>query len=389
MSQAITLQIFTGGYAGESASFDEVRRKLDATLPRLKVSRIIIGWAPRPGLYEAVADHLAGTKIELYLWLPVFSETGLLRQCAPTVGASGRATERYQAKAGESFDFYCPVNPTNSEQPGTIFREHFASGGFQGVFLDKIRYPSFANGLDGGLSCFCPDCRAVYQRAGLDIEQLRAQIDNLATLPTPFSVTSYHSGTYDFADELWAQFFDLRSQLVFEALSRLTGQFRDWGYRIGMDVFAPFLSQFVGQDIPRLSSLCDFVKPMMYRATFAPAGLPFELEAMLSQIKASPSARASYADLLGLDQERQPFDLDFAVRDLAELSTACACPVQAGLEINHVPGVAEVGPDYIHQTLPAYLKAASGGVVLSWNLLDAPEANLTAVINHTQHWGGS
>ncbi len=40
-------------------------------------------------------------------------------------------------------------------------------------FLDKIRYSSFSNGINGVFSCFCDDCLEIYREKGLDLETLK------------------------------------------------------------------------------------------------------------------------------------------------------------------------------------------------------------------------
>ena len=381
MNSPVTLQIMTGGFDTQSVSFEEIKNKLEATLPLIPASRVIMGWALDKSVYEQTVDFLGHRGIECYLWLPVFSERRSLRQSSPIVGYRGQPARPYRFADGTELDFYCPVDPINVSAALSIFDQYFSQVGFDGVFIDKIRYPSFILGLDGALSCFCPHCLQAYQDAQLDVDALRDEIEQLPKLATPFGITAYRGGSYQFSNDLWQQFFQFRSQLVFDSLNSLTNQLRQLGYRIGMDVFAPFMSQFVGQDIPKLSTICDFIKPMMYRATNEPAGMTFELDAMLNQTGSSAECRASFADLLGLDIDQQPFDLSFASKDLAWLSDACSCPVQAGIEINREPGVAEVGPAYIDETMRAFSQVTPDGFVLAWNLLEVPEENVEAVAN--------
>ena len=377
VGEQITLQIFTGGYVGDVVSFEQVRDKLDEVLEMIPASRVVMGWALEPDLYRRAARYLAGKDIEFYLWLPVFSETGLVKNCSPVVGSSGQTAAHYHLGEGENFEFYCPADPLNADNVISLFTEQFGGVGFDGVFLDKIRYPSFANGRDGGFSCFCPRCVERYERGGLDVVRLRERIDQMTDVP--FGVTSYADGVYAFSDELWQRYFALRSQVVADALSRMCQTFRQMGYRIGMDVFAPFLGEFVGQDIPRLSALCDFVKPMMYRTTWAPAGPGFEADALLTQTRAGDGGRAAFGEILGADLDARPFDLDFSVRQLAWLAGACTCPVEAGVEINRRPSVVDADPAYIRETLAAFSRTDANGYVLSWNLLEAPADNVDAV----------
>lgn len=374
----MTAQVRSGGFQGRPANPDAVIKALDDALSLLPLRRVIIGWHPDQAIYQQVARHLAGRDIELYLWLPVFSEVGLLADCQPTIGPSGRSPAAVSLDATENFQFYCPNTPANIDACLEVFTKHFADIGFDGVFLDKIRYPSFANGPDGGLSCLCPRCRATYQQAGIDVEGLIGAIHRLNQLATPFGVTGYTTGRYQFDDPLWQQFFSLRCDIITASLRHIVGYFRAAGYGVGLDVFAPVISQFVGQDIVALSGLADFVKPMMYARTTAPAGLPFEVDALLEHTGSSPG-RHRYFQVLGLDVASQPDDLAFCAREVANLRATCGCPVHPGIEINQLAGIADTSPDYVAACLDAYQGA--DGIVLSWNLLDAPRTHLNAVAN--------
>ena len=42
---------------------------------------------------------------------------------------------------------------------------------------------------------------------------------------------------------------------------------------VGADIYAPFLAYHVGQNTKKISEVVDFIKPMMYRYTEAPAGM--------------------------------------------------------------------------------------------------------------------
>lgn len=67
------------------------------------------------------------------------------------------------------------------------------------------------------------------------------------------------------------------------ALKPVTRYFRQRGMKVGMDTFAPYLAYFAGQDMKLLASMADFIKPMMYRITNAPAGMPFETDCLIRE----------------------------------------------------------------------------------------------------------
>jgi len=376
MPMELTVQIRTGGYTGTPSDLAQVLDDVRNVFTRLPVNRVIIGWALLPEIYQQVASLVHDNGAELYLWLPVFSENGLLRDCSPVVGLGGQQAQPFELDDTESFDFYCPNTPANQNALLSIYDEYFAGIGFDGVFLDKIRYPSLASGVDSGLGCFCPRCQDTYSEAGIDIDALQSRISALPYLETPFGISGYQTGRYTFTDSVWDAFFSLRQSIVSVALRDQCTALRQLGLKIGLDVFAPFLSQFVGQDIALLSQLADFVKPMMYSTTLAPAGLPFETAALLRATGMEDDPQPYYR-IIGYDLSMQPFDLYFCAREIDGLHKSCICPVHPGIEINKMPGVAPTTPEYISRCLEVY--ADSPGLVLSWNLLDMPPEHLDAV----------
>jgi len=380
MDKEIVLQIFTGGFRGRSATFENVRRKLDYLTSRIKISKVIMGWSLNPELYKDTQKYLSQRGIEFYFWTPVFSEIDVLKECIPLIDYQGKGIENYTWHEQEDFTFYCCNHPQNSFNFLRVFEENFSSIGFTGVFLDKIRYPSFANGLQGVFTCFCPHCQIKYKSAGFDPMDLEGLISKLKQESSPFGITKYYQGKYSFENDVWNKFFNLKSQFISDAVKRIAYYFVEKQYKIGLDVMSPFVSQFVGQDIKTLSSFSDFVKPMMYRMTNAPAGLPFELEHLLQKIGSNESQRNAFYRILDFDPLKHPFDIDFAVKELEGLAQTTQSPIYPGLEINRIKDIAEVSPSYIEETIEAYGQVGVKGFVLSWNLLDAPEENVDQIV---------
>ena len=383
MNFEIVLQIFSGGFSGgKPVSYEAVEKKLSSVLPRLPVSKVIMGWATNKLPYEKTAEFLAKKNIDFYLWLPVFSESGKLKTQTPIMDFRGRQPENVSGHGDEDFSFCCPNNPGNVENVLAIFEEEFSAIPFTGVFLDKIRYPSFAQGGQGNVfSCFCPHCQVKYGRENFSPLEFINALDN--PFPGPLGIRSYSgNGKYEFEDPVIARFFSLKAAFITHSLRRICGYFREKGYCVGLDVFAPFLSSFVGQDLTALSALSDFIKPMMYRLTNAPAGLPFEMEALQRETVGKETLkRQRFFDLLGFNPGEKVFDLTFTVKELQNMAASTACPVYAGLEINRKENLAEVYPDYVEETVKAYAGAGIRGLVLSWDLLEAPEENITRVVD--------
>lgn len=380
MEKEVVLQIFSGDFTGEAATFESIRQKLEPIVSQIRVTKVIMGMSANPELYAGVRDYLAKRDIEFYLWLPVFAELDAIKKGYPLIDYEGKDKGDYQLAEREDFTFYCPNHPQNVLNVLQVFEEHYASIGFTGVFLDKIRYSSFANGLNGVLTCFCPFCQIKYKSARFDPLDLEQAIKMLPQKNTPFGVIAYKRGRYTFDDDRWNKFFYLKSEYITDVIQRICYYFTEKHYKIGLDVFAPFVSHFVGQDIPALSTVADFVKPMMYRMTNAPAGLPFELEAILQETTTNDAQKNAFYKVLGFNPEKHPFDIDFAVKELNDLVQQSKAPVYPGLEINRAQKIAEVYPDYIEETIKAYAQSDVKGFVMSWNLLNAPQENIDRMI---------
>ena len=359
----VTVQIYAGGYKGEAASFNLIEQKLLSAIDALPVSKVLMGWPFDKTLYDKTANLLYKKNIEFYLWFSVFSETGSVQTLDFLTDFSERALQRNEENNSEDFFFCCPKNENNIEKILNIFSENFSlSDCFNGVFLDKIRYPSFANShaSRGVFSCFCPKCLAFYKSRNFDIDKIKQVFSEEQKI----DIINYSgSGKYLFKNELIQEFFLLKSEIIYESLKKIYGFFRDKKYSIGFDVFAPFLAPFTGQDILKLSSLCDFIKPMMYRVTNAPAGLPFETEAL---------ARYTDSDIINSDL----YNLKFCVNEIKKLISEVSCPVYTGIEINKVDEIAPADTFYIEETINAYLKEDIRRFALSWNLLDMPDDNI-------------
>ena len=380
MEKEVVLQIFSGEFTGRAATFENILQKLEPIVSKIKVTKVIMGMSVDQKLYSDVRDYLVKNDIEFYLWLPVFAELDALKKGYPLIDFNGKDKAEYTLDEREDFTFYCPNHPQNVLNVLQVFEEHYASIGFTGVFLDKIRYSSFANGLSSVLTCFCPFCRVKYKSAQFEPQNLEEAIKLLPQKNAPFGAIDYKQGRYTFDDDRWNKFFTIKSQYITEIVQKICYYFTEKGYKIGLDVFSPFVSHFVGQDIPALSSAADFVKPMMYRMTNAPAGLPFELEALLQETTTSELQKQTFYKILNFNPEKYPFDIDFAVKELDDLVQQSKAPVYPGVEINRAQKIAEVYPDYIEETIKAYAQSNVKGFVMSWNLLNAPQENIDRIV---------
>ena len=394
--EELIIQISTGGYLEHKVTYEEISEALKPLLRRLPVKSVIIGWSLDRELYKSVLSLLKDYGVKCFLWLPVFSETGLLAEdVGRLLDSGGKEVKSYSLSKGENFEFYCPNQKRNIEAFLNIYEENFGDLAFDGVFLDKIRYGTFANGLSGVFSCFCPECQERYKMLLINQEALKAEMEKVRRgegnyAERPLGIKSYECGCYDFEHPVWELFFRKKSEDITDALRIITDYFRKRGLFVGMDTFAPFLGYFAGQNVAHLSSMADFVKPMMYRITDAPAGLPFETDYLLKETvkgdtaedeKAVKAAGNHLFRALGCKEPIQGrFDLDFVKKELSYMAELSA-PVYCGIEINK-NHVAPAVPDYILENLRGLKGVPIQGYVLSWDILSAPEENIRAVTDY-------
>ena len=359
------LQIFTGPWRGAHSAAEEIIRKIESVSARIPVGSVIIGWNTDASLYQEVGAFLHSAGIRMLLWLPVFSEISGITEPETAVDLFGDPIVAPIHQEGEDFLFCCPSSPRNLQAVKTIYETYFGGCSFDGVFLDKIRSQSFVAGVSGVLSCGCPRCRRIYQQKGLDpdliTELYQKQKDAF------FDMARYPmDGAFRLKDPLAQQFFTVKEEIITDAVADLSRYFKSKDMIVGLDLFAPVISRFVGQNYTKLAQYADFIKPMLYRKTTAPAGIGYEYALFESS---APAA-----------QGRVEFSMDetFLSTQLEAIQRV-PCAKYPGIEINYRADIAKTDPAYIKGSLTAIKDQGFDGAALCWNILLAPESHIEAV----------
>ena len=359
------VQVSLGGWNSPDYSAEQIINRIDSVAAQIPVGKVIIGWSLDRDIYRQVGEHLHAKGIRMLLWLPVFAETEEVCENSPAVDLWGRIPAHYDLTAGEGFRFNCPSDPQNAANILEVYDRHFSDCGFDGVFLDRIRTQSFVGGVSGVLNCGCPLCAERYAEEGVDLAAVRRAWEEKGD--DFLSVESYDPVEgFRFKDPLAAAFFQAKGHIVSNSVGAVADSLRSRGLEIGMDLFAPFMAPFVGQDYEILSRHTDFIKPMLYRMTNAPAGMLFEYELLREAV---PGA-SGYPDL--------KMDLAFLESQLAAMERQ-PCDKYPGIEINYREGVAPTTPAYVRESLDAIMGHGFQGAVLSWNIMEAPEAHITCL----------
>lgn len=344
------LQIFTGGWEQPNYTAEAILDRLKFLIPRMPVEKVILGWYPDAALYRPIGEYLRGQGIDMLLWLPVFAELGDRVPMKPAVDLWGRPLTQDIEQEGENFAFSCPTDPHNLQAAVTLYETTFAEAGFSGVFLDRVRTQSFVGGVPGVLSCGCDTCRRAYLAHGVSLDGIAQAYDRDG------------DRFFDADSEDLRRFLSAKQQIIAESISTLCRAFKARGLKVGLDVFAPLMSPFVGQSLPLLAKDADFLKPMLYRRTYAPAGIGYEYDLLK---RCAPNA-AGYPDITP--------DTACLRRELNALCDL-PCAVYPGIEINRRDDIAPTDPAYVAESLSVLSENGVAGAVLSWDVMLAPDSH--------------
>lgn len=209
----------------------------------------------------------------------------------PSLGLHGKSEVTQTASSDEAFEFISPEVGTTH-----VIKEYEAvakDAMFDGVFLDRIRYGTPSSDID-------------------------------------------------------------RAERITAAAQELIDYFHSKFLKVGLDLFSPHLAPYMGQNSTALGKISDFIKPMMYWATNAPAGIPYE-EAVFEKVL---GRKIKYEDA-----------------QLSELASACT--VYPGIEVNNIDGICSTTPSYVVEKINYFKHCNCKGAVLSWNSPDASDEMLT------------
>ena len=359
------LQVCTGAWGEPNYTAEDIIERVGVISSRIPVDRVIIGWSTDAALYREVGSFLHARDIQMMLWLPCFSEISGIAQPDETVDVFGKQIVVPLAQPGEDFVFCCPSSSRNIQIVESLYEEHFAGCRFDGVFLDKVRGQSFVAGVPGVLSCGCERCQKAFLERGVDLADVRGLYEEKGD--AFFDMRSYPmSGEFELVEPVAQRFFEAKEEIVAAAVSELCGYFKDKGLIVGLDLFAPLVSRFVGQNYALITKDADFIKPMLYRRTEAPAGIGYEY-ALFE--KHAPAARRPAAPAM---------DRAFLNTQL-EAVAQVSCERYPGIEVNYLEDIARTNPGYVHESLAAVSEFGFKGAALCWNVMEAPDEHVEAI----------
>jgi len=364
----------------------DVRAQLRAAFERLPISCVILGWDLPGVLMEACAREVARASAQLYLWHPLLTGSAAFepRPEWQAIGLTGEPVPGFRGLP--EFTFVCPNRPAAAEAVLEQLRRVVRHSPYQGVFLDRIRYPSPAHDPDRLLACFCPDCQRAAAKEGFDLAAAQQRIQTLLAAPerlcsvVQLLLDPSAEATSDDDLAMLRGFLDLRVRSITRIVQAAAGIVHGEGLAIGLDCFSPALTYMVGQDLAALNKPCAWIKIMTYGHTLGPAGLPYELLGLALWLIGRGAVREAEAlDWLALAAHlplppslgalsEQGLSPEALGRETRHARAAGVRTLLAGIELVELEGVTRLDQTQIAADLQAFREAKPDGLVLSWDL---------------------
>lgn len=158
--------------------------------------------------------------------------------------------------------------------------------GIQGILIDGARFasPSSGESSDAFYTCFCPHCMEKAEKMGFDAKEMRMAAAMLYDFlhGKPLDLMPFYAGLRE-----WMEF---RRAATTEHLLDFVQAVKEVNpdLKAGVYIFAPALSDLVGQHYRDLRGKMDIIAPMLYRCypqESGPACLNVELADMLTMLE--------------------------------------------------------------------------------------------------------
>jgi hypothetical protein len=360
-----------------------VRQRLQAAFDRLPISLVLLGWNTPRHLADVCAKITAQHKARLFLWHPLLTSDGVFFPLPEwrTIGLNGESLAGFHGEP--DFTFICPNHPAARQTVLQRLSAVLRGSPFQGIFLDRIRFPSPAAAPDAQLACFCQACRQAASQEGLDLDAVQLFLTSRLSHPEgcQYLTETLLNPTHAQSEaDLFASFLDFRqrsiTRIVREAASIATAQ----GMAVGLDCFSPCLTRMVGQDLTELNATCEWIKIMTYTHTMGPAGMPYELLGLAGWLNSRlriPRAQILHclieASGLPLPAKLSALRKDGLPSQTIEVEIGLGRSLGVtrllmGLALVDLPGVNSASAEQHSADLAACRSAHPDGLVLSWDL---------------------
>jgi len=386
---------------------DNLKKKLAAAKEVLDLDALMIWSGINKEALDLVRKICIEFKIKTYLWYPILADIPGFRveqeQSVKTFdglhgyGKNGRWDKL--GKGEEDFLFLCPNDEQNIGEIFDQYQNKIIESDFDGVFLDRIRFPSPSNGFELLFSCFCKSClHKFYNKYSEDLEnyqyQAKAVFEKIKTIDINYLQICQSFSDIIIQDNL-KKFYDFRKQNIYQVVKIFADKAKQMGKLVGVDLFAPSLAPLVSQDYQLLAKTCDWIKPMIYCHTSSPAGLPLELYCFIKAIlDINPALDESQlireiSRIIGVDLPTQINDiLKYGISEriicsemqkIKKFDLPEKVDTYVGIEAVQIPGLCNITEKILKKYLKSLIETDIKGMILCWDLLKIPDENLHLV----------
>jgi len=386
---------------------DNLKKKLAIAKEALNLDALMIWSDINKKDLDLVRKICTDFKIKTYLWYSILADISGFKveqeQSVETFdrlhGYGRNGCWDKLGKGEENFLFLCPNDEENIRQIFNQYQNKIIESDFDGVFLDRIRFPSPSNGFELLFSCFCKSClNKFYNKYSEDLEncryQAKAVFEKFKTIDINYLQICQSFSDIIIQDNL-KKFYGFRKQNIYQVVKIFADKAKQMGKLVGVDLFAPSLAPLVSQDYQLLAKTCDWIKPMIYCHTSSPAGLPLELYCFIRAIlDINPALDEGQlireiSRIIGVDLPTQINDLlkngisehiiCSEMQKIKEFNLPEKVDIYVGIEAVQIPKVCNIDRSILKKYLESFIKTDTKGIILSWNLLKIPDENLQLV----------
>ncbi|GAG32818.1 unnamed protein product, partial [marine sediment metagenome] len=238
---------------------DNLKKKLATVKEALNLDALMIWSDIGKKNLDLVRKICIEFKIKTYLWYPILADTSGFKveqeQSVETFdrlhGYGRNGCWDKLGKGEEDFLFLCPNDEEHIRRIFDQYQNKIKESDFDGVFLDRIRFPSPSNGFELLFSCFCKPCLdKFYNKYSEDLENYRYQAKTVFEKFKAIDI-NYLQICQSFSDIIirdnLEKFYDFRKQNIYQVVKIFANKAKHMGKLVGVDLFAPSLAPLVSQ----------------------------------------------------------------------------------------------------------------------------------------------
>jgi hypothetical protein len=241
----IGAQLSTSHSSPDALSFDRALEAVERVRRVIDLDLLIVGAREAPKIFRGMCGPHRPVG-EVFLWYNVLSDIDEMEDSDLVVNWRGERSRGWGgwaeqgAEVNETFRFVCPNNPAPRGKTIRRLGDLLSRYSFAGVFLDKIRFPSPANGLDEVFSCFCDHCRRAALAVDLDLDAVARVLENRAIdLDTARDAggASPRLESLAAANPLLSRFLRFRTESIIGLVSEIHKEVSRLRRKVSLDLF--------------------------------------------------------------------------------------------------------------------------------------------------------